>query len=230
MALAAGLGTRMRPLTNDRPKALVDVQGKALLDWALDRYETEGVERAIVNIHHFADLMERHIGSGRPDLPVTISDERNEVLETGGGVAKALPLLGTDPVFISNIDAIWQEAGTPELTRMRQAWDDERMDVLLLLAPMDATLGFDGPGDFFLGEDGRVAWRGEASRAPYAYAGVQILNPAVMQDRPVERFSMTRVWRELVDRGRVHGLPMQSFWMHVGDPGAREAAEARLQD
>lgn len=228
MALAAGLGTRMRPLTNDRPKALVEVKGRALLDWALDRFAASDVERAVVNIHHFPDLMEAHIAARQTGLELLISDERETVLETGGGVVKALPLLGSDPVFISNIDAVWIDEGERELDRMRAAWDGDRMDVLLLLAPLEQTLGFYGAGDFFLQPDGRVAWRGDADRAPYAYAGVQIHNPAIMQGRAVEPFSMTQVWRELVPQGRVHGLVMESFWMHVGDPQARIDAEARL--
>jgi MurNAc alpha-1-phosphate uridylyltransferase len=230
MALAAGLGTRMRPLTNDRPKALVEVRGKALLDWALDRYAAEGIEQAIVNIHHFPDLMMAHIEAGHPDLALTVSDERDAVLETGGGVVKALPLLGDDPVFITNIDAIWTETGTPELTRMREIWDGTRMDVLLLLTPMTETLGFDGAGDFFLDPGGQVRWRGDAETAPFAYAGVQILNPAIMAGRPATRFSMTDVWRERVSAGRVFGMAMENFWMHVGDPVSRNAAEARLTD
>ncbi|WP_417490386.1 nucleotidyltransferase family protein [Maricaulis sp.] len=228
MALAAGLGTRMRPLTNDRPKALVEVGGKALLDWALDRFQAAGVTRTIINVHHFADAMQAHIEAHPRATALTVSDERAEVLETGGGVVKALPLLGEDPVFISNIDAIWVDGAEAELDRMRAAWDGDRMDVLLLLAPMAATLGFDGAGDFFLGEDGRIAWRGEAARAPFAYAGVQIMKPSILAGRPAARFSMTEVWRDLVPKGRVYGLPMQSFWMHVGDPQAVKAAEARL--
>lgn len=228
MALAAGLGTRMRPLTNDRPKALVEVGGQALVDWALDRFENAGVSKAVVNVHHFADRLEDHLGARSRGPELTISDERDEVLETGGGVVKALPELGPDPVFISNIDAVWQDGETAELDRMRDAWDGARMDVLLLLAPMDQTLGFDGAGDFFLDPAGTVAWRGEAATAPFAYAGVQICNPEILADRPVSRFSMTDVWRELVPQGRVHGLPMRQFWMHVGDPAARDEAEARL--
>lgn len=228
MALAAGLGTRMRPLTDDRPKALVEVGGKVLLDWALDRFEAAGVEHTIINLHHFADAMEAHIRAHPRAAGLTVSDERDLVLETGGGVVKALPLLGEDPVFISNIDAIWVDGPEPELGRMRTAWDPERMDVLLLLAPMQATLGFHGAGDFFLGEDGRIAWRGEAERAPFAYAGVQIMKPSIMAGRTATRFSMTEIWRDLVPRGRVFGLPMQSFWMHVGDPAAVQAADARL--
>ena len=228
MALAAGLGTRMRPLTNDRPKALVEVGGKALLDWAIDRFQAAGVERVVINVHHFADAMEAHIGAHPSAAHLIVSDERDCVLETGGGVVKAQPELGADPFFVSNIDAIWVDQGESELDRMRGAWDADRMDVLLLLAPMQATLGFDGPGDFFLDATGHVAWRGEAASAPYAYAGVQILNPAILAGRSATRFSMADVWRELVPKGRVCGLVMKSFWMHVGDPGAVADAEARL--
>ena len=229
MALAAGLGTRMRPLTNDRPKALVEVNGRTLLDYALDRLANSGVEQAVVNIHHFADRMEAHLSQRDGAPKIIVSDERDEVLETGGGVVKALPLLGEGPVFITNIDALWFDSGERELDRMRAAWDPERMDVLLLLAPLENTLGFDGPGDFFLEPDGRVAWRGEADRAPFAYAGTQIHNPGIMTGRPQSRFSMVEVWKELVPAGRVHGLVMNSFWMHVGDPVARDEAEARIR-
>jgi MurNAc alpha-1-phosphate uridylyltransferase len=229
MALAAGLGTRMRPITDDKPKALVEVGGKALVDWALDRFAAAGVERSVVNIHHFADLMEAHLNA-RPGPPaLTVSDERGEVLETGGGVVKALPQLGSAPFFVSNIDAVWVDRDERELDRLRAAWDPRRMDALLLLAPMDRTLGFDGPGDAFLDPDGALRFRGEAAAAPYAYAGVQILNPAILAGRQAVRFSMTEVWRELVTRKRIHGMVMQSFWMHVGDPAALAEAEARLK-
>jgi len=229
MALAAGLGTRMRPLTDDRPKALVEVGGKPLLDWALDRFAAAGVERCVVNVHYFADLMEAHLAARTAQMPqIVVSDERDSVLETGGGVVKALPELGTDPVFISNIDAIWVDDDRPELDRMQAAWDSARMDVLLLLAPMGRTLGFDGAGDVFLDEGGPVRFRGDAPAAPYAYAGVHILNPAILAGRRAECFSMVEVWRDLAATGRVHGLVMNSFWMHVGDPGARDEAEARL--
>ena len=228
MALAAGLGTRMRPITNERPKALVEVGGKTLLDWALDRYAAAGVERCVVNIHHFADLMEAHLAARTGSPAVTISDERGAVLETGGGVVKALPELGSDPVFISNIDAIWEGAGAASLDSLRAAWQPDQMDALLLLAPMEATLGFDGPGDAFLERNGRVRFRDDAPTAPYAYAGVQILNPAILAGRPVSRFSMMEVWRDLAEQGRLHGVVLPAFWMHVGDPGALADAEARL--
>ncbi|MHA6287722.1 nucleotidyltransferase family protein [Maricaulis sp. CAU 1757] len=228
MALAAGLGTRMRPVTNDRPKALVEVGGRALVDWALDRFAAGGVDHAVVNIHHFADQMQAHLAtrSGAPAL--TLSDERDEVLETGGGVVKALPLLGDGPFLVSNIDAIWVDGAVPELERLRRAWDPERMDALLLMAPLEQTLGFPGAGDAFLDADGRVRFRGDAARAPYAYAGTMILKPEALAGREAVRFSMMEVWRELVARGRLHGLAMDEFWMHVGDPQALAEAEARL--
>lgn len=229
MALAAGLGTRMRPLTDVRPKALVEVGGKALVDWALDRFAAAGVERCVVNVHHFPDLMEAHLAARNRAPQILVSDERAHVLETGGGVVKALPELGDEPFFVSNIDAVWIDEGERELDRMRAAWDPERMDVLLLLAPMARTLGFDGPGDAFLETDGRLRFRGGASSAPFAYAGVHIVNPAVLAGRKAQRFSMVEVWRDLVPKGRIHGLAMESFWMHVGDPRSLAAAEARLK-
>jgi MurNAc alpha-1-phosphate uridylyltransferase len=230
MALAAGLGTRMRPLTNERPKALVDVGGQALLDWALARYAAAGLERAIVNIHHFPDLMRAHIDAYKGKLELVVSDETGVLLETGGGVVKARPYLGEEPVFLSNIDAVWMDEGAAELDRMRAAWNGVTMDALLLLAPMGRTLGFDGAGDFFLDAQGRVSRRGEAHTAPYAYAGVQIINPAVLAGEAVERFSFNRIWDRLLEQGRVHGLAMNAFWMHVGDPQARDEAERILAE
>lgn len=228
MALAAGLGTRMRPLTDDRPKALVEVGGKALLDHALDRFAAAGVERAVVNIHHFADLMRAHL-AGRTGLPdIVISDETGELLETGGGMVKAAPLLGSDPVFVTNIDAVWVDGPKPEMARLAEAWDADRMDALLLLAPMQRTLGFDGAGDFFLRDDGRLDWRSERASAPYAYAGTHIVHPRVFAGEAARRFSLTEIWRRLSTEGRLHGLPMDAFWMHVGDPRARDETEARL--
>lgn len=229
MALAAGLGTRMRPLTLTRPKALIDVGGRALLDHVLDRFADAGVCDAVVNIHHLANLMRDHLNarSGAPELH--ISDESAQVLETGGGLVKARPLLGNDPVFISNIDAIWRDGETPELDRLRAAWDGREMDALLLLARRDDTLGYNGAGDFFLEENGQVRRRGSSDSAPFVFAGTQILNPAVIDGYPENAFSLNRIWDSLLKQGRVHGVVMEAFWMHVGDPDARDAAEARMK-
>ena len=229
MALAAGMGTRMRPITNDRPKALVEVGGKALIDWTLDRFAAAGVEECVVNIHHFSELMRVHLERHTGMPAITISDETGAVLETGGGVVNALPVLGDEPFFVSNIDAVWVDEGARELDRMQAAWDPERMDVLLLLAPMARTLGFDGAGDVFLEPDGQVRFRGAAASAPYAFAGVHIVHPRILAGRTAERFSMMDIWKALEPDGRVHGIAMESFWMHVGDPGALQEAEARLK-
>jgi N-acetyl-alpha-D-muramate 1-phosphate uridylyltransferase len=227
MVLAAGLGTRMRPLTNDRPKALVEVGGRALIDHMLDRLGEAGVERAVVNVHYFADRLEAHL-QGRKRPTVEISDERVELLETGGGLKKARGLLGDEPVWVVNIDSVWTER-KPALRSLAQAWDPERMDAALLLAPLEQSLGFEGDGDFFLEADGRLRFRGEAARAPYAYIGVHITKPGIVDEGPEGAFSLTPIWRRLADAGRLHGVVMDGFWMHVGDPASRDASEARLR-
>jgi MurNAc alpha-1-phosphate uridylyltransferase len=226
MVLAAGLGTRMRPLTDDRPKALVEVGGRTLIDHMLDRLADAGVQEAVVNVHYFADLMERHLASRRRPV-IRISDEREVLLETGGGLKKARPMLGEEPIFVANTDSVWTERGRPALQALAEAFDPERMDVCLLLAPMEQTMGFDGPGDAFL-DDGRLRFRGDAARAPYAYMGVHVTRPDIADDGPDGPFSLTRVWRPLAEAGRVGGVVLDGFWMHVGDPQARDDAEARL--
>ncbi len=228
MVMAAGVGSRMRPLTDDRCKALVAVDGKALIDWTLDKLAAAGVMRAVVNVHHFADALEAHL-SGRTRPEILISDERSQLLETGGGLARAAPLLGRDPIFTANIDALWVDGAQAELSRLATAFDPDRMDFLLMLARLDHTLGFDGPGDFFIGADSRLTRRGERPAAPFAYAGVQVMNPAILAGRAIEPFSTNRLWDEALAKGRVFGCVMDAFWMHVGDPHARDAAENRLR-
>ncbi|KAA5804111.1 nucleotidyltransferase family protein [Alkalicaulis satelles] len=228
MVMAAGRGTRMRPLTDDRCKALVTLAGKPLIDWTLDALAAAGVARAIVNVHHFADGLEAHLQT-RPAPAIEISDERNGLLETGGGLVKAAPALGGEPVFVANIDAVWADGPVPELVRLAAGFDPQIMDFLLMLAPLERTLGFDGPGDFFLGEDGRLTRRGAAARAPFAYAGVMVMHPRVLEGWPQEPFSTNRLWDRGLAQGRVFGQVMNAFWMHVGDPNARDAAENRLR-
>jgi len=228
MVMAAGVGTRMRPLTDDRCKALVEVGGKALIDWTLDKLAGAGVARTVVNVHHFADALEAHLASRtKPDI--LISDEREQLLETGGGLARAAPLLGDDPIFTANIDALWVDGAQAELPRLADGFDPGRMDFRLMLARLDHTLGFDGPGDFFLDSEGRLTRRGERPAAPFAYAGVQVMNPGVLAGRAIEPFSTNRLWDEALAKGRVFGCVMDAFWMHVGDPQARDAAENRLR-
>jgi MurNAc alpha-1-phosphate uridylyltransferase len=228
MVMAAGVGSRMRPLTDDRCKALVTVGGKALIDWTLDKLASAGVARAVVNVHHFADALEAHLAA-RTKPEILISDEREQLLETGGGLAKAAPLLGDDPIFTANIDALWVDGAQAELPRLADGFDPERMDFRLMLARLDHTLGFDGPGDFFIDAEGRLTRRGERASAPYAYAGVQVMNPRVLAGRAAEPFSTNTLWDEALAKGRVFGCVMDAFWMHVGDPQARDAAENRLR-
>ena len=227
MVLAAGLGTRMRPLTDDRPKALVEVAGKPLIDHMLDRLADAGARTAAVNVHYFADRLEDHL-SRRAHPRILISDERDQLLETGGGMKKARALLGEEPIWAANIDSVWTEGSTPALTALAHAWDPRRMDACLLLAPLERTLGFDGKGDFFLGEDGQLSHRGDRPAAPYAYIGVQIIKPQAVDDGPEGPFSLFGVWMRMIAQGRLYGVALDGFWMHVGDPGAVRAAEAKL--
>lgn len=226
MVLAAGLGTRMRPLTNDRPKPLLRVGGRALLDHMLDRLVEGGVEQAVVNTHYCADQMQAHLAD-RSHPRVTISHEVEAPLETGGALKKARPLLGEGPIFVANTDSVWI-GGAPAAGILRQAWDPARMDVLLLLARLDQAMGFDGAGDFFLEAEGRLRFRGEAESAPYAYMGLHICKPQLVDSEPEAAFSLAKLWRALAPRGRLFGAVFDGFWMHVGDPEALAAAERRL--
>jgi MurNAc alpha-1-phosphate uridylyltransferase len=227
MVLAAGLGTRMRPLTDDRPKALVEVGGRALIDHVLDRLVDAGVEKAVVNVHWFADRLEGHLAD-RQRPAITISDERAELLETGGGLRKAGPLLGTEPVFVANIDSVWIDRGDA-LGDLARLWDPERMDAALLLARREGSIGFEGNGDFFLGDDQRLTFRGTAASAPFAYMGVHITRPDYADQGPEGPFSLSPLWRASAAAGRLYGCVMDGDWMHVGDPMARDQAEARLR-
>jgi N-acetyl-alpha-D-muramate 1-phosphate uridylyltransferase len=228
MVLAAGLGTRMRPLTNDRPKALVEVGGKPLIDHTLGRLADAGVETAVVNVHWFADRLEEHLKSiTRPNI--VISDERNLLMETGGGLKRARKLVGDEPVYVANIDSVWIDHGDA-LRALANAWDPDATDTVLLLAKREQSIGFEGAGDFFLADDGRLTFRGDAASAPYAYMGVHITKPQVVDDQPRGPFSLTQVWRPMAAQGRLYGVVLDGFWMHVGDPASRAEAEAKLME
>ena len=228
MLLAAGLGTRMKPLTDNCPKPLIEVGGRTLVDRVLDKLVAQGVTRAVVNVHYLADMMEAHLAK-RKDIEIIISDERDQVLETGGGVVKALPLLGNDPFFVVNTDVTWATPGDTTFTQMAEAWDADEMDALLLLADMGATLGFRGPGDFFLGPDGQLARRGDKPSAPYVFAGTHITHAELLRSYEAKPFSANVYWNQMGKTGRLHGTVMTPFWMHVGDPAGRDEAEARLK-
>lgn len=223
MVLAAGLGTRMRPLTDETAKPLLPVGGKALIDHLLDHLVAGGVQRAIVNVHWCADQVEAHL-SARQDLEIVISDERDQVLETGGGLAKARPLLGDEPIFVANTDAFWAPSGPEPLQALTSKFDPDKMDEFLLLADTGRCIGFHGAGDFFCSENGTLSRRGEATRAPWAFAGLRIVKPQLYDDQPIEPFSANRIWNTLLPEGRIHGLPLDRFWLHVGDPQALKDA------
>ncbi|WP_082765779.1 MULTISPECIES: nucleotidyltransferase family protein [unclassified Phenylobacterium] len=228
MVLAAGLGTRMRPLTDTMPKALVPVAGKALIDHVLDRLRDAGVERAVVNVHHFADQMEAHL-AGRRDLEILISDERAALLDSGGGIRHAADKLGREPIFVANIDSLWIEGRTPALETLKQAWDPAAMDILLLLVKRGQGIGFEGPQGFFRDEAGRLTHSTAAAPpTPFANIGFAILKPELLDDQPDAAFSIIPLWHRLQAEGRLYGVPMDAFWMHVGDPAARDQAEARI--
>ena len=230
MVLAAGLGTRMRPLTDTMPKALVPVAGRALIDHVLDRLVTAGVTRAVVNVHYLADQMVEHLGR-RTDLEILISDERDELLDSGGGIQHARPLLGDEPIFLANIDSLWIERGEAPLETLKQTWDPEAMDLLLLLVRRGDGIGFEGPQGFLMDDAGRLTHSTSLEVVTlFANVGFGIMKPQVLDDQPASgAFAIQPTWRRLQSEGRLFGAVMDAFWMHVGDPTAREAAEARLK-
>jgi N-acetyl-alpha-D-muramate 1-phosphate uridylyltransferase len=227
IVLAAGLGTRMRPYNGHIPKPLVALGGKSLIDYALDRLADAGVERAVVNVHHLADALERHLAP-RTRPQIVISDERGTLLGTGGGIAKALPQLGEAPFFLANSDTIWLDGVKPNLVRLAAAFDPATMDALLLLAPTADSVGYVGRGDFAMLPDGRLRRRSENEVVPFVYAGAAVLSPALFVDAPSGAFSLTLLFDRAGTNGRLFGLPLEGVWMHVGTPEAVAAAEATL--
>ena len=227
MVLAAGRGKRMRPITATTPKPLVEVLGRSLIDRVFDRLTEAGVETAVVNVHYLADLVEIHVGKRR-DLAVVVSDERDLLLDTGGGVVKALPQLGNEPFFHLNSDSIWIEGVSANLPALARAWDGDRMDGLLLLAPTVGSVGYAGAGDFEMAGDGLLTRRRERTVAPFVYAGVAILKPQAFAGRPLAPFSLNRVFDEMILGGRLSGLRMEGTWLHVGTPEAIGQAERTI--
>ncbi|MBS0536216.1 MAG: nucleotidyltransferase family protein [Proteobacteria bacterium] len=227
MVLAAGFGQRMRPLTDTMPKPLVKVAGKALLDHVLDRLADAGVVEAIVNVHYLGDQIVAHVGS-RTRPKVVISDERDALLDTGGGVVKAMPLLGEAPFYHINSDTIWIDGVQPNLTRLAERFDAATMDALLLLAPTAGSIGYAGRGDFLMASDGRLGPRAERDIAPFVYAGAAILSPRLFDGAPAGAFSLTRLFNRAIEQSRLYGLRLDGLWMHVGTPEAIGEAEAAI--
>lgn len=228
MLLAAGRGSRMRPLTDTTPKPLIPVAGRPILDRLVSALRTAGVERLVINTHWLAEQVEQY-ANALSGAEVILSDERGQVLETGGALVKARPHLGDDPIFVVNTDAFWAPTGPQPLLDLAAAYDPSEMDDLLLLADRGRTLGYDGLGDFHQSAGGQLTRRGDAASADWAYAGVRITKPDLYDGESVAPFSANRIWDRLIPNGRLHGLPLDCFWLHVGDPGALKDAEMWLR-
>lgn len=236
MVLAAGMGLRMRPLTDNLPKPLVVLGGSPLIDHVLDRLAAAGVAQAVVNGHYCADALFEHLRTRRasrvpPDL--LVSDERGLLLDTGGGVKKALPMLGDGPFVAHNSDTVWLEGDGVDdsnLLRMFAEWDGDRMDGLLLLADVATSLGYDGAGDFDMTSDGRLARRKKGETAPHVFAGVSVIHPRLFDGAPEGAFSLNVLFDKAIETGRLFGLVLRGLWMHVGTPDALHEAERRMQN
>jgi MurNAc alpha-1-phosphate uridylyltransferase len=228
MVLAAGMGSRMRPLTDTIPKPLVPLRGRPLIDHVLDRIAEAGIANAVVNVHHHADKLEAHL-AGRKRPKITISDERGVLLDTGGGLIKALPKLGPSPFLIHNSDSVWIEGIGSNLARLMAAWDPARMDSLMLLAIGATSLGYEGHGDFNMTPDGVITRRTEHREAPFVFTGVSIAHPRLFEGAPQGRFSLNVLWDRAIERGRLFGTRLDGMWMHVGTPEALKEAEKWIE-
>ena len=228
--MAAGLGTRMRPLTNDRPKPMVKVAGKPLIDHAIDRLVAAGVTTIAVNVHYRADLLKEHLRQRGDGVKIYISEETDELLGTGGGVVKAMHYFEGEPFFIHNSDSIWIEGYGHALDRMIARWNPEEMDALLLMASLVSTIGYEGGGDFVMDADGRLARVPEARVSPFAFPGVQIVHPRLFADAPKGAFSTNLVWDRSIAKGRLFGMRLEGTWMHIGTVEALADSEAFLAD
>jgi len=224
MVLAAGLGLRMRPLTDHMPKPLIPVADRPLLDHVLAKLAAAGVTEAVVNVHYLPDQIIDHVAS-RTSPRGLISDERVQVLGTGGGVVKALPLVGAEPFFLVNSDTMWIDGVRSNLTRLAETFDPERMDILLLMAPTASSIGYGGRGDYAMLPDGALRKRREHQVVPFVYAGAAILSPSIFADAPKGEFSLTRMFDAANEQERLFGLRLDGVWMHVGTPDAITAAE-----
>jgi N-acetyl-alpha-D-muramate 1-phosphate uridylyltransferase len=229
MIMAAGLGTRMRPLTDDRPKPLVMVAGKTLIDHALDRLVAAGVTLAVINVHYKAEMVMAHLAK-RKDVEIRYSEETDALLGTGGGVVKAMPHFDGHPFFIMNADTIWIEGFGRALDRMKERWNPDTMDGLLLMAAMVTAVGYEGAGDFNMDSEGHLTRVAEQRLSPFAYPGIQIVHPRLFDKAPAGPFSTNRVWDIAIAAGRLFGIRLDGVWIHVGTPEVVQEAEAILTD
>ncbi len=230
MLMAAGLGKRMRPLTATRPKPLVEVAGKALIDHALDRLAAAGVKRAVVNAHYLADALEAHVRRHHHGMEIVISDERDALLETGGGLIRALPLIDVDPFLAVNSDNLWIDGPTDAFSVLAERWDDTKMDALLLMVPQARANCHSGRGDFHMDAVGRISRRKANRIAPFVWTGLQMLSKRLIVDPPAQSFSTNVFWDRAIESGRAYGVVHQGMWFDVGTPGAVQQAESILAD
>lgn len=228
MVMAAGLGKRMRPLTATRPKPLVPVAGRALIDHCFERIADAGIGHVLVNVHYLADALEAHLRGGKWPFEIEVSDERAQLLETGGGLVKAAPLFRGDPVLCANSDNIWTDGPTNAITLLRQRWDNDQMDALLLLVPQARATGHGGQGDFHMDKLGRLSRRSAGRVAPFVFTGVQLLSQRLLRDAPSGPFSTNILWNRAIAEGRLFGLSHIGQWFDVGTPQAIPKVEAAL--
>jgi len=229
MILAAGLGKRMRAFREDVPKPLVKIAGRALIDRALDRLIEAGIKSVVVNVHHKADMLRAHLET-RSDVDIVISDEIDQLLDTGGGVKKALKYLGNDAFITHNSDSIWIEGMGLSLRRLAESWDPDRMDALMLMAPTVSSTGYEGRGDFDMEPNGQLIRREEARVASFVWAGVQIIHPRLFDESPDGPFSTNLLWDKAAEDERLFGMRHDGIWMHVGSPDGVAQAEALLKE
>jgi N-acetyl-alpha-D-muramate 1-phosphate uridylyltransferase len=228
MIMAAGKGTRMMPLTADRPKPLIEVGGVALLDHVLDHLRSAGVGKVVINAHYRAVQVEDHMLRQAADFDVTISDERDLLLDTGGGLVRALPLISDDAFLCVNADNWWTDDGENAFVRLMRAWDDEAMDVLMLLIPFARAHNTQGKGDFEMDADGRLSRRRGDTTAAYVWTGIQMLSKRLIVEPPSEIFSTNIFWDRAIAEGRCYGLEHRGLWFDVGYPAAIAATEQKL--
>lgn len=230
MIMAAGLGKRMRPLTATRPKPLIEVSGKALLDHALEKLCVAGVRKVVVNVHYLADALEAHLATRSNGLEVVISDERELLMETGGGLVKAEPLIDCDPFLALNSDSLWIDGPADTIRLLASQWDDERMDALLLLVPLARALNHRGMGDFHMDRTGRIRRRERSHVAPFVFTGLQIVSKRLLCDAPQGPFSTNLLWDRAMEQGRCFGAVHQGLWFDVGTPQSIRLTEAALEN
>ena len=230
MIMGAGLGTRMRPLTDDRPKPMVELLGRPMIDYSIEKMHAAGIRRLVVNLHYKGDVLREHLSGSLPKgMSIEFSDEP-EILDTGGGVTKALPLLGDSPFFVVNGDLFWGDGARSTFAELAARWDDKAMDGLLLMVPTVIAAGYSGRGDFTMTPEGRLTRRQECRVAPFLYGGIQLVHPRLFKDAPKGAFSTNLMWDRAIEAGRLYGLRHEGDWMHIDTPDSLALASRLLSE